>query len=85
MFTAGSDSELTINLFFWTPSRTESVPPGDWRAQFKVHLTPSKLAVSGKSEEDAYFVYATLNGKLLSKRKMITNRFLARPVGICSI
>jgi hypothetical protein len=81
-FTAGSDPDLTISLYFWTPNGTENVSLGDWRAQFKVHLTPKSLLYLEKSEENAYYDHATPNGKLLSKRKIVEMQFLFLPVCI---
>ena len=78
-FTAGLDPDLTISLHFWTPNGTVNVSLGDWRAQFKVHLTPKSLLYLEKSDENAYYDHATPNGKLLSKRKMVTIRFLFLP------
>ena len=80
---------LWANVHSWFGSRTHhqlvfldsqwnrEFPLRDWRAQFKVHLTPTILLYLEKSENDAYYDYATLNGKLLSKRKMLRGDFFA--------
>lgn len=40
-------------------------------------MTPKILLYLEKSEKNAYYDHATPNGKLLSKRKMVTIRFLS--------